>query len=99
MITGESYQMRPSWFEEWLGRNESNKENESGIDNHAEVGGTAEPTQDLSDPFDLTPYLPSNTQQVGTDLSANESGAGQDVQVSTGEGNSRHELPDKIIRL
>eukprot|EP00973_Karenia_brevis_P056552 7867479-Karenia_brevis.AAC.1 len=50
----ESYQTCPSWFDEWLGRNESNTENESGIDNRAEVGGAAEPMQDLSDPFDLT---------------------------------------------
>eukprot|EP00973_Karenia_brevis_P043791 6065667-Karenia_brevis.AAC.1 len=77
---GESYQTCPSWFDEWLEGSKANQENESGTDNHAEVGGSAEPTHELSNPFDLTPLLPSNLQQVGTDLSANESRAAHNVQ-------------------
>eukprot|EP00973_Karenia_brevis_P045711 6329711-Karenia_brevis.AAC.1 len=52
--SGESYQICPSWFDEWLGGNKAKQENESGIGNHAKVGGTAEPTHDLFKPFELT---------------------------------------------
>eukprot|EP00973_Karenia_brevis_P012490 1694957-Karenia_brevis.AAC.1 len=66
--SGESYQVCPSWFDEWLDGNKVNQDNESGIGNHAEVGGTAEPTHDLSDPLDFTPFLPSNLHGSGPTL-------------------------------
>eukprot|EP00973_Karenia_brevis_P067988 9458015-Karenia_brevis.AAC.1 len=55
--SGGSYQICPSLFDEWLGGNKANQEKEGGVDNHAEVGGTAKPTHDLPNPIYLTPYL------------------------------------------
>eukprot|EP00973_Karenia_brevis_P004180 573615-Karenia_brevis.AAC.1 len=41
----EGYNICPSWFDERLGRNESDKENEGGIANQASEGGIADPAQ------------------------------------------------------